>query len=201
MTNNLSRLIISIEGLSQKDYLKHTNRKINYENFCEKLKNLYKRKKSCTIHLKIHNNAVPTKKDQEKFLETFQSICDEIYIENLVDLWPETDASYVTSGNHRFISKKPDRVKVCSQIFKTMQINSDGSVIPCSIDWEAKNKIGYLKNSSLVEIWNGYKMQQLRQRHLKGERFDFSPCSTCSFNETSDKDRIDDFAEDILSRI
>jgi len=200
-SDNLDRLIISIEGLNEEKYLKFTNTKINYPKFMDKLNKLYENKKNCKIHIKIHNNAVPTEEEKKIFLGNFSDIADEIYIENLVDLWPETDSSYVTSQDHRFIKSKPKKINVCSQIFKTMQINSDGSVIPCSIDWKAINKIGNVAEENLLSIWNGKKMKEIRLKHLKGKRFDISPCLSCSFNEVSDNDYIDDYTEKILEKI
>ncbi|MDA9754477.1 radical SAM protein [Candidatus Pelagibacter sp.] len=201
LTRNLDRLIISIEGLDEEKYKEFTNTKIDYQKFINRLQFVYENKKNCKIHIKIHNNAVKLPEEKKKFYSTFSNLCDEIYIENLVDLWPETDSSYVTSDQHRFIEKKPEQITVCSQIFKTMQINSDGSVIPCSIDWKAVNKIGDANKENLLDIWNGDKMREIRIKHLKGKRFEFSPCSSCSFNEMSDNDYIDTYAKKILSRI
>ena len=201
LTKNLDRLIISIEGLDEKIYQDYTNTKINYKRFLSNLKFIFKNKKNCKIHIKIHNNAVKLPEQKKEFFSKFSNLCDEIFIENLVDLWPETDSSYVTCGTHRFIDKKKEQIKVCSQIFKTMQINSDGSVIPCSIDWKAINKIGDVNKENLLSIWNGEKMKNIRINHLRGKRFDFSPCKSCSFNETSDNEFIDNYAEKILSRM
>ena len=195
LTKNLDRLIISIEGLDEKIYQDYTNTKINYKRFLSNLKFIFKNKKNCKIHIKIHNNAVKLPEQKKEFFSKFSNLCDEIFIENLVDLWPETDSSYVTCGTHRFIDKKKEQIKVCSQIFKTMQINSDGSVIPCSIDWKAINKIGDVNKENLLSIWNGEKMKNIRINHLRGKRFDFSPCKSCSFNETSDNEFIDNYAE------
>jgi len=201
LTSNLSRLIISIEGLSDEDYQKFTNRNVRFLNFVKKLKKLYERRQGCKIHIKIHNSVVMEMQRRELFFEIFSDICDEIYIENLVDLWPETDSSYVPKTEHRFDEQEIDKITVCSQIFKTMQINSDGSVIPCSIDWQAKNNLGNIKDFSLKELWNGDTIRELRLKHLKGMRFNFSPCANCSFNEFSDTDNIDESADSILKRI
>ena len=61
--------------------------------------------------------------------------------------------------------------------------------------------IGDANKENLLDIWNGDKMREIRIKHLKGKRFEFSPCSSCSFNEMSDNDYIDTYAKKILSRI
>ena len=201
LTDSLSRIIVSIEGLTDEDYEYFTNRKVNYNTVVKNVKQLYENKNDCTIHVKIHNSAVPTKEKQDKFFDTFGSFCDEIYIENLVDLWPDTDSSLGNDPVQRFSGGVPREVLVCSQIFKTMQVNSDGRVMPCSIDWEAKNIIGDITKQSLKDIWNGEEMKEIRLKHLLGKRFNFLPCKNCSFNEYSDVDDLDSEASMILDRI
>ena len=201
LTTNLTRLIISVEGLNDQDYLNFTNRKINFAKFYENIKLLYATRGNCKIHIKIHNNAVKTVERRDLFYSLFSNYSDEIFIENLVDLWPSTDSSYVSSNSHRFSGKILNEVKACSQIFKTMQINSDGTVIPCSIDWESINVIGNVTLENLLDIWNGDLMRNLRLKHLNGDRNTFLPCSSCSFNEASDIDNIDEDLKSIERRM
>ena len=118
-----------------------------------------------------------------------------------MDLWPDTDSSLGNDPVQRFSGGVPREVLVCSQIFKTMQVNSDGRVMPCSIDWEAKNIIGDITKQSLKDIWNGEEMKEIRLKHLLGKRFNFLPCKNCSFNEYSDVDDLDSEASMILDRI
>ena len=58
----------------------------------------------------------------------------------------------------RFDGKDLNKVKVCPQIFKSMQINSDGRVIPCCIDFKTANLIGDLNKESVKNIWNGQEL-------------------------------------------
>ena len=57
--------------------------------------------------------------------------------------------------NTVLMNKRLIRLQFAPKFVKTMQINSDGSVIPCSIDWQAKNNLGNIKDFSLKELWNG----------------------------------------------
>ena len=71
LTSNLSRLIISIEGLSDEDYQKFTNRNVRFLNFVKKLKKLYERRQGCKIHIKIHNSVVMEMQRRKLFLKFF----------------------------------------------------------------------------------------------------------------------------------
>ena len=56
----------------------------------------------------------------------------------------------------------------CPQIFKSLQVNANGVVIPCCIDWSLKNNLGNIDNQSLIDIWNGKILRDLRLKLLKG---------------------------------
>ena len=138
---------------------------------------------------------------RELFYETFGSICDEIYIENLVDLWPQVESNMGVEAGQRFDGGDLNEVKVCPQIFKSVQVNADGRIIPCCIDWEVINNIGDINNESLKDIWNGSVLHDLRNTHLKGKRFEIDPCKGCTMNEYSEKDNIDAMAETIYQKL
>ena len=52
----LDRIIISLEGLSEEDYVKFTNKKINFDEFVEKLGKLHAVESECVRHIKIQKN-------------------------------------------------------------------------------------------------------------------------------------------------
>lgn len=198
----LGRIVISVEGLSASDYADFTLRKMDFPAFIENITKLYQfSNRSCIIHIKIHNQAVLTEERKRMFFETFGPICDEIYIENLVDLWPERTSNLGINAGHRFESTKPRESKVCPQIFKSLQINADGRVLPCCVDWKSMNVLGNLKENSLKEIWLGNSLRDLQRKHLQGLRHTFSPCKGCNHNEYSEKDHLDDQADAIFRKI
>lgn len=202
IASNLDRIVISIEGLSDKDYFDFTFRKIDFNKLKDKIEELFNIKyRKCVVHIKIHNHAVMSNQLKEKFFSTFGPISDEIYVEKLVDLWPEIQTNLGIDSGHRFHNTEVKQTKVCPQIFKAMQINADGRVLPCCADWKNMNIIGDIKNNNLHEIWNGVPVNNLRKLHLKGERFSFSPCKGCKLNEYSDIDNIDEQAELIYNKL
>ena len=167
----------------------------------KKLKKFSENKTNAKLHIKIHNSAVLTEDRKEKFFDIFSDIADEIYIENLVNLWPEVESNLGLESGQRFDGKDLNKVKVCPQIFKSMQINSDGRVIPCCIDFKTANLIGDLNKESVKNIWNGQELHTLRMKHLDGKRHEFSPCKGCTMNEYSDKDNLDKSAKEIFEKI
>jgi radical SAM protein with 4Fe4S-binding SPASM domain len=63
--------------------------------------------------------------------------------------------------------KRSGRVK-CYTPWLRMSISWDGNVVPCCFDYNNIYILGNVKESSLHEIWNGVKMQQLRKEFLSG---------------------------------
>ena len=102
---------------------------------------------------------------------------------------------------HRFENSAPIKSIVCPQIFKSLQINADGRVVPCCVDWKSINVVGDIKKKSLHEIWKGEKLLELQSKHLRGLRHTFSPCKGCTHNEYSEKDNLDSNAKLILDKL
>jgi len=199
---SLDRIILSIEGLTSSDYLKYSGRSIEYSLLLDGIKLLYGSKnRKAVIHVKIHSEAVSEDERLNQFYDIFSRYCDEISVERLVDQWPEINESYLLSSEaHRF-GGRPGKVIVCPQIFKSLQVNANGYVIPCCVDWSAKNILGNITSTSLKEIWGGKVLRELRVKHLKGRRFMFSPCNSCQMNEYTERDNIDCAADEILHKL
>jgi radical SAM protein with 4Fe4S-binding SPASM domain len=63
---------------------------------------------------------------------------------------------------------KKRRIK-CYYPWSAVSITWDGDVVPCCYDYDKKYVLGNVKESSLSEIWNGEKMQQLRKEFICGD--------------------------------
>jgi radical SAM protein with 4Fe4S-binding SPASM domain len=189
---NADRVVISVEGLSADDYLNFTLRNINFDKFVGGIRSLYEvPDRRCVVHVKIHNQSVLDNERKSRFFEIFNEICDEIYIENLVDLWPEKSSNLGINAGHRFDSGGVLPSLVCPQIFKSLQVNANGTVLPCCVDWKSINIMGDVRDRTLGQIWNDQPIRELRRKHLLGKRNEFSPCKGCNHNEYSEKDNLD----------
>lgn len=73
---------------------------------------------------------------------------------------------------------KIKRKKRCLNLWRSLVVLQDGAVVPCCVDIDMQMKLGDIKENSLLEIFNGDKMRDLRNRHI---RHDFPElCSHCS---------------------
>ena len=136
---------------------------------------------------------------KEKFESLFENYVDELFIEGVVHLWPETPKHSCMDNHHRFSSEKL-KFEVCPQVFKSLQVNADGRVTPCCADWKLKLVVGDANSASLEDIWNGEALKSLRIKQLQKLRFTFAPCMSCEMNETCEIDNLDKDVESIIEK-
>lgn len=196
----LNRLVISIEGLSPEDYWQTSRAKINFQKLIDNVENLYSKKGKCSIHIKIHNKAVSSESQKKKFLEIFEDKCDQIYIENLVPMWPQLETDYFID-EFRWGGGKVVKRLVCAQIFKGIQVQADGQVVPCCVDWKRVNILGDINKNSLLEIWKGKKLKDLQIKHLSFKKDKTKPCRDCTMNDYCELDNIDQYAKECIRRL
>jgi len=67
----------------------------------------------------------------------------------------------------------------CSDLWRRLFIWWDGRVAPCDVDYLTTLSKERIQDSPVSKIWNSEMYQQLRQRHLSGERKNLEPCSRC----------------------
>jgi radical SAM protein with 4Fe4S-binding SPASM domain len=204
---SLDRIIISLEGLNDQDYFDVAGMRVtknaSYANLVENISELYKVRGTCQVHIKCHNHAVDTDEKLALFYDTFRPIADVVFVENLASIWPEVPAEQSNLGidaGTRWQTKAVSK-NVCVQIFKSMLVNANGEVVPCCVDFKRVNKIGDIRNESIVDIWFGKKMKALQERHLCGLKGQTKPCADCTMNDFGDPDYIDDQADQVLSRL
>lgn len=69
---------------------------------------------------------------------------------------------------------------VCSMLWYGIVISADGSVSPCCSDINFELKIGNLKENSIMEIYRGKIMQDLRLCHIYGSLQSHPICRDCN---------------------
>ena len=87
----------------------------------------------------------------------------------------------VTNWGTAIKSRVPEGIQFpCSDLWSSMYITWDGRVALCCKDYECQEPIGWLKNNSLMEIWNGYSLRWFREMHLRDKYM--SICKGCASN-------------------
>ena len=198
----LDRINISVNGMSDEQFLEFTGVKVDFEKYVENIYSLYEIKGDCEICIKIAGDFL-SEEEKDRFLDTFGNYADRIFIENVAPCWPEFDVEdrlgvVITKG----IYDQPiGDVNTCPYIFYSISVNSDGSVSLCFLDWAHKLLIGDVRKQSLKEIWEGEALFQHQIEQLRGKRKENPVCWQCGQLSHCLPDNIDPYVATIAERL
>lgn len=200
----LDRLNISLEGMNAEQYRKTALVDFDFGQLVEHVRWLYPNRGNCEITIKVPSDCIEAHQRTE-FFDTFGDYCDRIFIEDISPIWPNFDleqhAGMETKAHAGQYSQALKAKDVCTYIFYSVVINSDGSVSACCPDWSQSLVIGDLKRQSLKEIWHSEALHALRTQHLQGRRCDNATCKNCGHIAYAQVDDIDPYAETLLARL
>jgi radical SAM protein with 4Fe4S-binding SPASM domain len=113
---------------------------------------------------------VDEKQDKQKFNQFWAKLVDYNVLVDLQERW-DTYMNAVLPD---------EKLLPCGDIFERMYIWWDGKVNPCDVDYKSTLGTGDVTQNTIQEIWNGPAYTKLREKHLNGQRGEFSVCSKCS---------------------
>lgn len=192
VNSGLDRLIISIDGLTQKTY---ENYRVNGQldkviKGTEFLIEAKKELNSKTPHLIFQFLAV--KPNEHEIDDVFKlgakMKIDEVRIksaqlydyENGNPLMPENEkySRYKIQPNGKY-KLKVKTGNHCWRMWSSSVLTWDGKVVPCCFDKDAKHVLGSIENIDFSAIWNSSKYHKFRQSILSN-RNEIDICKNCS---------------------
>ena len=198
INSGIDQINISLNGLTQNDYIKYTQRKIDVNKLIDEIKYICTISGDTTIYVKCIKDHL-SHDDQYRFLDIFKDYADKVFLENLQPNWPSFSFDYIdpdySTGHY---GQELIQREVCPFIFYMMVINSDGSVSPCVQDWNHQLVVGNINSDSIISIWNGKQFNSLRHDHLSLTRSNHSNCSKCPVLLHGCLDNIDNDASQLL---
>lgn len=198
----IDRINISINGLSQQQFYEFAGVRIDFEKYLKNIRYLYQIKGDCQIVIKTVSEVIG--QDQRQlFYDLFGNYCDQVYIENLAPCWPEFDVEdrLDVKIDRGIYGNSPEELDVCAYLFYSMSINSDLKASACFLDWRRELTIGDLGKESIVDIWNGDKLNAHRWAHLKRMRYQHKACGVCGQLSHCQADNIDGHRQALEKRL
>ena len=175
LESSVSRLFVSIDAATQDTYNKvrvPVSKRLLKENRLDYLENNIKQfiKMRDNLNKKIpiiRVSFVALKKNSheiESFRKKWVNIVDSVEIqkEQSIDLYDKLNEKNADKSSKRRLKKYN-----CNKPWGDMAIYSDGSVGPCCNLVGRKVPIGDIKNNTVKEIWNGIKMNEIREGFRK----------------------------------
>lgn len=197
----LDKINISVDGMTQDQYLRFTGFRFDFGKFVANVKWLYANKGKLEIAIKIPGELI-TEAQRQEFLDTFGDHCDRIFIENFAPCWPEFDVEQHTGVKigRGIYQQEIGATDTCPYIFYSYSVNADGLVSSCFLDWGRKLVIGDVRRQAMKDIWNSDRMNALRLQHLEGRRCENGVCGNCGQLTHCLPDNIDPFRPTLLEK-
>lgn len=180
----LNRLSISLNGICDKHFEKITEKEVSFDEIYRQIKYFYEIRKQCHLHIKINGDYF-TEEEKYRFVNLFKDYSDTLNIDHVVNVWSgikvtEKARETIYGGEEEWKNREKEEI-LCPQMFYELLIHSDGSVSPCCVDYNYKQEnLGNVKTQSLKEIWNGFRLLDIRRNALK-EKSIYRICKTCTY--------------------
>ena len=210
LTNDLSlalidagvdKIHISVESLTEKGYKDTSGVTLDMKGFMNNIEFLYAHKQRCRILIKISDYGLAGAAEKEVYA-LFGDMCDEIAVEHVAPVWPEFDLGAIQKEFKQGLHGNEVReCEVCPYIFYSVCVNSSGTVSSCLMDWNHRLIVGDVREESIVDIWNGARIQDMRVKNLHGKRSAIPACSKCGQMKFATIDNIDQAKEKLLKKL
>jgi radical SAM protein with 4Fe4S-binding SPASM domain len=180
--SGLDDLLVSVEGVSAQKYQEIAGVPIDYNHFLTGIRDFYEHKGHCKVYAKLAHTGLD-ESGEAGFHRLFDDICDTAYVEYLTKIFQGVDYSSIVKDQtiNQIGERVTNKVDICFLPFNNLNINAFGKVSPCIFDYKENIVVGDINKESLVEIWNGKRLNQFRAMHLKGERYKHADCSICEW--------------------
>jgi MoaA/NifB/PqqE/SkfB family radical SAM enzyme len=197
----LDRINISVEGLSGAQYREFSRAEVDFDEYVRQIAFLYEHRGNCEMIVKI-NGDILTEEQKQEFYDTFGDIADGVFIESVMDCWPQFKQEKIAVNQARGIYGQQIReVLVCPYPFYSFGFNSDGTASLCFLDWQRKLLLGKAPEMTAREIWEGDALREYWRMFLRGERKAHPVCAACGQLRQGAPDDIDAHARELLAKV
>lgn len=204
INSGLTRLLISIQGVSVDAYKQICDYNIDFNKLIEEIKYFYEHKKQCQVYIKTLDVAL-NEEERTKFYDIFSPIADIVNIEHMEKVFEGVNYDAIVSDENvkqtRYGYKWQERI-CCDSLFMRMNINTNGGVDACACRYPALC-IGNLHHQPLNQIWNGELHRKYMKLHLTGNRNKIERCKNCDIVSLGGHpmDNLDEHMEEILEKL
>jgi radical SAM protein with 4Fe4S-binding SPASM domain len=184
LDSGLDRMIVSMDGVTAETY----NKIRVHGNFDRVLKNVQEfirmRNERGLRNPMVRIQMVCMYDNQQDilaFIQYWRGIVDHIGLIRYRN--PEGE---MQSGQR--IDLAPTQTIPCRQLWQRLMVTSDGRVLMCCGDHDAREVLGRLQEQSLKEIWDGATLGYNRMLHLEGRSDEMEICRKCEVNKVAPKE-------------
>ena len=205
MNSGLTSLQVSVYGMTAEDFQNLAGTEVEMGRYLENLRYLYDHRNGVQIRLKTTDDVADSEEKKARFYELFHGLCDQIFIEHIINIPNQMGNQPVKMRNvTQYSEGLSSSREICPWMFYQMHVNSDGDVFFCDILAKPKRyAIGNIRKNSLLDIWNSRKRTELLCRALREGQDAVEECVDCDDRNsmTAPEEYLDDCRELLLQKL
>lgn len=116
------------------------------------------------------------KGEMSTFINKYSKLVDKVTVFHNVTKWPGSDKS------NNFPKQIPLLYFPCYNLWTSLYVCSNGKASLCVQDYDCRIEIGDLEEQSLIDIWSGARMREIRKMHLERRFNEILVCKDCDVN-------------------
>jgi radical SAM protein with 4Fe4S-binding SPASM domain len=168
MDAGLSVLKFSIDSLDDQGAKKIRGKLNNFQESFDTILEILERKRErgfktlivpCMIDF---STSAESREMQDEFLALWEGKDVFAYVKSQDNRWYHEEDEQLENNSH-YIQQ------YCEAPWLSVTVMADGSVVPCTQDYDCELKMGDSRENTLAEVWNGEAYAKLRNYHLTGE--------------------------------
>lgn len=179
LTSGVDLVFLSVDGFT-KDIYEAIRHGLSFEDVKENMLSLLKRKKAIGGNkpfivvggLKVNNNMLTCLKGD--FYNNISKLSDFVWFSEQGDVHDWAGSVTGIGCNLSVCNNQP-----CRRLWSSLCILWDGKVPLCCIDYEGVINLGDIQKQSIREIWNGQKLRDFRNYHIKLKFNKIELCNNC----------------------
>ena len=111
--------------------------------------------------------------------EAFLKRLEGLPIDKFSFIQPHTFGGKISREDKKGFRALSAKYVPCTFLWYSMSVKWDGMVVPCCVDLAGDMPLGDVRKESLLEIWNGQRLIELRERIASGKYTDVQLCRGC----------------------
>ena len=115
----------------------------------------------------------------EEKRKAFLKSLEGLPIDRFSFISPHTFGGKIPREDRKGFRSKGSRYVPCTFLWYSMSVRWDGMVVPCCVDLAGDMPVGDLRKESLLEVWNGPMLVDMRNKIASGRYQEIPLCSRC----------------------
>jgi len=194
--SGLYRLIIALDGTNPLTYRYLRGPRADYHEALQNIHLLLKTKLEEGRRLPLIEISMIRMKETDAEVEHFKRLwkrpgVDHVFIKTF-KTWDgsQPEIMEMAEGSQYSSAFRNPRPYPCFRLWLVMSVLWDGRVVPCCYDYDAKCVLGNLQEQTLLQIWNGDRLREIRRHALANDYSQNPLCRHCREREGAPTSRL-----------